>query len=167
MNVVVLFNLELFYLTIQCCNFRTIQMGARNRVGTELSYRPASLCTVLAVRYDSPIPTRFLAPLDRSKIPSTVYSILFYQVVDRQNICYSWALAYCSVCRLLRTKWRTEMENIIPFRQRNKDVTSTPLSSFTPGPPTLQNTWWYTIFDFKKKIFWQINDRYWGSPLAD
>jgi hypothetical protein len=44
-------------------------MGARNRVGTELSYRPASLLS-LAGRYDSPIPTRFLTPIDCSKIPA-------------------------------------------------------------------------------------------------
>ncbi len=41
-------------------------IGARNRVGkgrvgTELSYQPANLCS-LARRYDNPIPTRFLTP---------------------------------------------------------------------------------------------------------
>jgi hypothetical protein len=35
--------------------------GARNRVGTELSNRPASPCS-LAGLYDHPIPTRFLSP---------------------------------------------------------------------------------------------------------
>ncbi len=43
-------------------------MVARNRVGTELSYRPASL----AGWKDSPIPIRFLAPTDCSKIPAQV-----------------------------------------------------------------------------------------------
>ncbi len=43
--------------------------GARNRVGTELSSRPARLCS-LAGRYDNPIPTRFLAPIDCYKIPA-------------------------------------------------------------------------------------------------
>jgi hypothetical protein len=43
-------------------------MGARNRVGNELSYRPAGLCS-LAGQYDNPIPTRFLASIDFSKIP--------------------------------------------------------------------------------------------------
>ncbi len=66
-------------------------VGARNRVGIVLSYRPASdgifkllrspginfkesillvyVCS-LAGRYDNPIPIRFLAPIDSSKIPS-------------------------------------------------------------------------------------------------
>ncbi len=44
-------------------------MGAKNRVGTELSDRPASLYS-LAGRYDNPFPTRFLAPIDCSKIPA-------------------------------------------------------------------------------------------------
>jgi hypothetical protein len=60
-------------------------MGARNRVGKGLSYRPAvcgifkllrspgidfaSLC-ILAGRYDNPIPTPFLAPLYCYKIPA-------------------------------------------------------------------------------------------------
>ncbi len=37
--------------------------------GTELSYQLASLCG-LAGRYDNPIPYRFLAPIDKSKIPA-------------------------------------------------------------------------------------------------
>jgi hypothetical protein len=36
-------------------------------LGTELSYWPAILCS-LAGRYDLPIPSRFLAPQDCSKI---------------------------------------------------------------------------------------------------
>jgi hypothetical protein len=41
-------------------------MGARIQVGTELSVRSSNLC--LAGRYDNPFPTRFLAPIDCSKI---------------------------------------------------------------------------------------------------
>ncbi len=52
----------------QCWNFITIY-GARIRVGTELPYRPASLCGT-AYRYDNPIPTWFVAPIDCSKIPA-------------------------------------------------------------------------------------------------
>jgi hypothetical protein len=52
---------------ILCWNFRTIHV-ARNQVGTESSYRPASLNS-LTGRYDNTIPTRFLAPIDSSKIP--------------------------------------------------------------------------------------------------
>ncbi len=44
-------------------------MGARNRVGTKLSYRPTCLCS-LAGRYDNLIPTWLLAPIDCSKIPA-------------------------------------------------------------------------------------------------
>jgi hypothetical protein len=44
-------------------------MGARNQLGTELFYRSASLSS-LAGRYDNPIPTRYLAPIDCSKIPA-------------------------------------------------------------------------------------------------
>jgi hypothetical protein len=46
-----------------------IFMGVRNRVETELSYRPDSLCS-LAGRNENPIPIRFLAPIDSSKIPA-------------------------------------------------------------------------------------------------
>jgi hypothetical protein len=42
-------------------------MGAGNCVGTELSYWPASLCS-LAGQYDNPIPSRFLSPIDSLKI---------------------------------------------------------------------------------------------------
>jgi len=42
---------------------------ARNPVGTELSYWPASQCS-LAGRYDNPIPPRCLAPIDSLKIPA-------------------------------------------------------------------------------------------------
>jgi hypothetical protein len=49
-------------------------MGAieTDRVGTEFLYRPARLHR-LAGRYDSPIPTRFQAPIDCTKIPETVF----------------------------------------------------------------------------------------------
>jgi hypothetical protein len=39
--------------------FFFISVGTRNRVGTELSYCPASLCC-LTGRYDNPIPAQFL-----------------------------------------------------------------------------------------------------------
>jgi hypothetical protein len=71
-------------------------MSARNQVGKGMSYRPASLCSLptqfqtrfleliplpivvlkfstLAGRYDNPIPTRFLAPIDCLKI-SALYT---------------------------------------------------------------------------------------------
>jgi hypothetical protein len=44
-------------------------MGAGNRVGMGLSYRPASPCS-LASLYDNLIPTWFLGPIDCSKIPA-------------------------------------------------------------------------------------------------
>jgi len=54
-----------------CARILEQSMGARNRVGTALSYRHASLCS-LAGRYDNPIPTRFLAHIDCFKIPALV-----------------------------------------------------------------------------------------------
>ncbi len=63
-------------------------MGARNRAGIGLSYWPARLqrltesipglpkrlqIRALVGRYDNPIPPRFLAPIDCSKIPETVF----------------------------------------------------------------------------------------------
>jgi hypothetical protein len=73
----------------QCWNFKQ-SMGTRNRVGIGLSYRPARLHSpgrigslesilgllkslkirALAGRYNNPIPTRFLAPIDCFKIPA-------------------------------------------------------------------------------------------------
>ena len=68
-----------------CAGILEQSMGARNQVGIGLPYRPAidcifkllrssgidsgSLCS-LAGRYDNPMPTRFLAPIDWSKIPA-------------------------------------------------------------------------------------------------
>jgi hypothetical protein len=53
-------------------------MGARNRVGIGLSYRPAMLHK-LTGRCDNSVPTRFLAPVGCSKIPAqshhAVYSL--------------------------------------------------------------------------------------------
>ncbi len=46
--------------TFSCAEILEQSIGARNRVGNELSYLPASLCS-LAGRYDNPIPTGFLA----------------------------------------------------------------------------------------------------------
>jgi hypothetical protein len=48
-------------------------MGARNRVGIGLSYRLARL-RLLAGQYNNSVPTRFLAPIDCSKILA-LYSI--------------------------------------------------------------------------------------------
>jgi hypothetical protein len=65
-------------------------IGVRNQVGIRLSYRPIRLHSladfvllesilelpkslqirILAGRYDNPLPTRFLAPIDCSKIPA-------------------------------------------------------------------------------------------------
>jgi hypothetical protein len=42
-----------------CAGILEQSMGARNRAGTQLPHRPASLYS-LAGRYDNPIPTRFL-----------------------------------------------------------------------------------------------------------
>ncbi len=46
-------------------------MGPRNRVGTGLSLRPAGLHRQ-AGRYDKSVLTRFLAPIDCSKIPAQI-----------------------------------------------------------------------------------------------
>ncbi len=54
-----------------CAGILEQPIGIRNRVGTEFSYRPASLCSLLG-RYDNPIPTWFLAPIDWSKISALV-----------------------------------------------------------------------------------------------
>jgi hypothetical protein len=50
-------------------------MGTRNGVGIGLSYLPVRLQR-RADRYDNSVPTRFLAPIDCSKIPapSTEYN---------------------------------------------------------------------------------------------
>ncbi len=61
-------------------------MGARNGVGTELSYRPASLCS-LAGRYDNPIPSRFLALIDCSKIPALAALIYLYKKKKKRGLC--------------------------------------------------------------------------------
>jgi hypothetical protein len=53
-------------------------MGAKKRVGTELSDRPARLYS-LAGRYDNPFPTMFLAPIDCSKIPALNMSLHTWQ----------------------------------------------------------------------------------------
>jgi hypothetical protein len=61
-------------IQIQSWNFKIIY-GARNRVGNELSYRSSSLCTVAYMAggiWDNPIPTRFLSPIDCSKVPAQV-----------------------------------------------------------------------------------------------
>jgi hypothetical protein len=55
-------------------------MGARNRVGTGLSYWPARLHR-LAGRYNNLVPTRFLAPIDCSKIAAQVHTV--YTVCNR------------------------------------------------------------------------------------
>jgi hypothetical protein len=71
-------------------NLSPAPVGARNQVGIRLSYRPASLCSMATqfqtrvleliprpiaglkfpTHYDTPIPTRFLAPIDCLKIPA-------------------------------------------------------------------------------------------------
>ncbi len=56
-------------------------MGARNREGIGLSYRPAKLHR-LAGRYYNPIPTQFLAPIDCSEIPA----LLLFGLPEQQNI---------------------------------------------------------------------------------
>jgi hypothetical protein len=56
-------------------------MGARNRVGIGLSYRPTNLHR-LAGRYYNPLPTQFLAPIDCSEIPS----LLLLGLPEQQNI---------------------------------------------------------------------------------
>jgi hypothetical protein len=70
---------------VACAGILKISMGPRNRVGIGLAYRPAKLHRLaesipgllkslkipfLAGRYDNPIPIRFLAPIDCSKIPA-------------------------------------------------------------------------------------------------
>ncbi len=62
-------------------DFRTIYcMVVKNQVGSELSYLPASLREYVASpagRYDNPILTRFLAPIDCSEIPALAIVTLF------------------------------------------------------------------------------------------
>jgi len=55
----------------QCWNFIRIYGDYRNRVGIGLSYLPARLHR-WAGRYDNSVPTRFLFPVDCSKIPALV-----------------------------------------------------------------------------------------------
>jgi hypothetical protein len=52
---------------LSCIGILKQSMEVRVVIG--LSYRPASLC-LLVGRYDNPIPSRFLAPIDCSKIPA-------------------------------------------------------------------------------------------------
>jgi hypothetical protein len=68
---------------------------ARNPVGNELSYRPASLCS-LAVRYDNPIPTRFLDPIDCSKISAQFKSEVGNIPVGRINLKQKISISPCS-----------------------------------------------------------------------
>ncbi len=51
-------------ISIQCWNFKAIYGGLEPRRNQDVA--PAG--PPLAGRYDNPIPTRFLAPIDRSKI---------------------------------------------------------------------------------------------------
>jgi len=74
----------------KCWNLEQ-SMGARNRVGTELSHRPARLCS-LAGNYDKPISTPFLVPIDCYKIPELVNSWSKYPTREKPftlslNIC--------------------------------------------------------------------------------
>jgi hypothetical protein len=48
----------------------------------------ASLCS-LAGRYDNPIPTRFLAPIDCLKIPALYLGLPLIQMPTKQKICTS------------------------------------------------------------------------------
>jgi hypothetical protein len=67
-------------------------MGARNRVGTELSYLLSSSLCSLAARYVNPIPTRrFLAPINCYKIPALKelqWIRKNFYLISRRWICY-------------------------------------------------------------------------------
>ncbi len=54
-------------------------------LGTELSHWPASLCS-LAGRSDNPIPTRFLALIDRYKIRALILSRFAFKNDSRESI---------------------------------------------------------------------------------
>ncbi len=75
-------------------------MGARNRAGTELSSRPARLCS-LAGRYDNPIPTRFLAPIDCYKIPARYSLPVSKELVDKNHAAEEPASRACLCDNLL------------------------------------------------------------------
>ncbi len=70
------------------------QSGARNRIGTELSSLPARLYS-LAGRYDNPIPTRFLAPIDCYKIPAQDYLPVSKELVDENHAAEETAIRAC------------------------------------------------------------------------
>jgi hypothetical protein len=61
------------HASVSCAGILEQPMGARNRVGIGLSYRPARDCIFklrrsLAGRHDNSVPPRFLAPIDCFKI---------------------------------------------------------------------------------------------------
>ncbi len=57
---------------IQCRNFRTNYGGSEPTLAQGCRYRPVRLYRT-AGRYDNPMPTRFLDPIDCSKIPEPVF----------------------------------------------------------------------------------------------
>jgi hypothetical protein len=81
-------------------------MEARNRVGTKLSYRPASLCS----RYDNPIPTRFPAPIDCSKITALILEYI--------NVKSCTCMVNCNVI-LVRAAIKNTTKVEAPFGGRN------------------------------------------------
>ncbi len=70
----------------------------------------ASLCS-LAGRYDNPIPTRSLAPIDCLKIPvqtymdDAVYAVLFTFLKIQNTILYDWYQWYDNLCKTVHQKW--------------------------------------------------------------
>ncbi len=77
--------------------------GARHRVGTELSSRPARLCS-LAGRYDNLVPTLFLAPIDCYKIPAQDSLPVSKDLVDENHAAEEPAGRACLCDKLWRMR---------------------------------------------------------------
>jgi hypothetical protein len=75
-------------------------MGAKNRVGIGMSYRPA-IPHRLTGRYENLVPTRFIAPIDCSKIPtlirvsSTNCAYGAVGILEKLSSIYSASLCHC------------------------------------------------------------------------
>ena len=114
-----------------CSGIFEQSMGARNRIGIGLSYRPARLHR-LAGRYDNAVPTRFLAPIDCSKIRAQIWNFFpflqkardFFLVPKRpENL--SFPLSAVPFW-LEERRIFLEVTDLIPFPSIGQDVHSFP-----------------------------------------
>jgi hypothetical protein len=64
-------------------NIHVIMFGGKY-IYDDYDYDSASLCS-LAGRYDNPIPTRFLAPIDCLKVQALSTETQFVQKIDRKS----------------------------------------------------------------------------------